>query len=795
MMMFRALSLLFLVTPLMAAPGLNHKTLRLGVTSPEGLMQSTQTGETLLLENLQLDGEAKTQSIDLERFEVFANDATIHLHSDKQNVVSQPQKAAYFHGRIRGRDDSLAVLTVEASGKTGGIVQLGDRIWIISDGTGGFKQAIKLKSSVLQQHARSLGLGSEPMSCGLDDLKKTQKLLPLSSQNNALPNEPSLPLSTGQLYKATIAIETDGEFYALFGNAANASQYIANLFAYASSIYERETNTRLTLGQINLWDNASTDPWTFTSTSTGLDAFQSYWEANKKTTSRTTAHFLSGKNIGGGIAYLEGLCNSFSYGLSGSLHGNFSLSNPQPIWDIIVVTHEIGHNFGSEHTHDYQNLGGDSNPVDSCYLGGPNGPYSAGYLPGLGSLTGGTAGAGNGTIMSYCHQLGGGYNNISLTFGQTHTYGIKPYRVSTLMSQYAAQQATNFPSCLSIINTAGATLSVTKSGSGSGIITSNPTGISCGTTCTTSFNANQIVTLTATPGAGSTFSGWSGSGCSGTAPCTVTMDADKTLTATFATNTVTLSLNQTGSGTITGTPGNITCGAACSYSLTAGQTVTLTATPNTGYYFDSWSGACSGSETCSLNMTAAQSVTANFVAIPSGYSALSVTKSGSGSLISSPAGINCSGTCNSLFLQSAKVLVLPTASNGYYFSGWSGACTGTSKCTLAMTSNQSVGATFSANPQGTQTLAVTSTGPGSVTSSPIGLNCGAACSYPFPTGTLVSLVATPDTGQRFVSWGGACSGTGSCALVMGSNQAVTATFSSTGKIYNKILPALNLLLQ
>ena len=792
MMMFRALSLLFLVTPLMAAPGLNHKTLRLGVTSPEGLIQSTQTGETLLLENLQLDGEAETQSIDLERFEVFANDATINVHSKNQNVVSQPIKAAYFHGRIRGRDDSLAVLTVEASGKTGGIVQLGDRIWIISDGTGGLKKAIKLKSSVLQQHTRLLGLGSEPMSCGLDDLKKTQKLLPLSSQNNALPNEPSLPLSTGQLYKATIAIETDGEFYALFGNAANASQYIANLFAYASSIYERETNTRLTLGQINLWDNASTDPWTFNSTSTGLNAFRSYWEANKKTTSRTTAHFLSGKNIGGGIAYLEGLCNSFSYGLSGSLHGNFSLSNPQPIWDIIVVTHEIGHNFGSEHTHDYQNLGGDSNPVDSCYLGGPNGPYSAGYLPGLGSLTGGTAGAGNGTIMSYCHQLGGGYNNISLTFGQTHTYGIKPYRVSTLMSQYAAQQATNVPSCLSIINTAGATLSVTKSGSGSGTITSDPTGISCGTTCTSSFNANQIVTLTATPGAGSTFSGWSGSGCSGTAPCTVTMDADKTLTATFATNTVILSLNQTGSGTITGTPGNITCGATCSYSVTAGQTVTLTATPNMGYYFESWSGACSGSETCSLNMTAAQSVTANFVAIPSGYSALSVTKSGLGSINSVPSGISCSGTCTSPFPSGSTVTLTAAPVTGYYFSGWGGACTGSGSCTLVLTSNQSVTATFLPIPANNQLLTVSLSGGGSIVSSPAGLSCSSTCSYPFPTGTLVSLIASPNQGQTFMGWtGSSCSGKGSCSVLMNANQTIGGSFIST---YVLIMPAINLLL-
>ena len=333
-------------------------------------------------------------------------------------------------------------------------------------------------------------------------------------------------------------------------------------------------------------------------------------------------------------------------------------------------------------------------------------------------------------------------------------------------------------------------LTISKTGTGSGTITG--TGISCGDTCGGDYSSGTTVVMTATAAQGSVFTGWSGAGCSGTAPCTVTMDADQTLTATFATNTVILSLNQTGSGTITGTPGNITCGATCSYSVTAGQTVTLTATPNMGYYFESWSGACSGSETCSLNMTAAQSVTANFVAIPSGYSALSVTKSGLGSINSVPSGISCSGTCTSPFPSGSTVTLTAAPVTGYYFSGWGGACTGSGSCTLVLTSNQSVTATFLPIPANNQLLTVSLSGGGSIVSSPAGLSCSSTCSYPFPTGTLVSLIASPNQGQTFMGWtGSSCSGKGSCSVLMNANQTIGGSFIST---YVLIMPAINLLL-
>jgi hypothetical protein len=79
----------------------------------------------------------------------------------------------------------------------------------------------------------------------------------------------------------------------------------------------------------------------------------------------------------------------------------------------------------------------------------------------------------------------------------------------------------------------GQTLTVNKSGSGSGTVTSNPTGINCGSTCSYSFTPNTVVTLTAAATYPSTFDGWSGAGCSGTDPCQVTMSAAQSVTAAF----------------------------------------------------------------------------------------------------------------------------------------------------------------------------------------------------------------------------------------------------------------------
>ncbi len=94
------------------------------------------------------------------------------------------------------------------------------------------------------------------------------------------------------------------------------------------------------------------------------------------------------------------------------------------------------------------------------------------------------------------------------------------------------------------------TLTVNRAGTGSGTVTSSPTGINCGSTCEGVFDNITEVTLTAVAAVGSTFTGWSGGSCSGTGTCVLTMSDDTTVTATFALATYTVG------GTVSGLSGS-----------------------------------------------------------------------------------------------------------------------------------------------------------------------------------------------------------------------------------------------
>jgi hypothetical protein len=87
------------------------------------------------------------------------------------------------------------------------------------------------------------------------------------------------------------------------------------------------------------------------------------------------------------------------------------------------------------------------------------------------------------------------------------------------------------------VSITGYSLTVNKSGTDSGTVTSSPVGITCGTACTNRYDAGSVVTLTAAPDENSTFTGWSGSGCSGEGQCVLVMSASTTVTANFSATT------------------------------------------------------------------------------------------------------------------------------------------------------------------------------------------------------------------------------------------------------------------
>ncbi len=160
-------------------------------------------------------------------------------------------------------------------------------------------------------------------------------------------------------------------------------------------------------------------------------------------------------------------------------------------------------------------------------------------------------------------------------------------------------------------------LTVNRLGTGTGTVTSAPGGISCGSICSAAFAQNTSVTLTATTPANNVFAGWSGA-CTGSgSTCTFSLANDASVSATFnATGTRTISLTKSGNGTVSSNPAGISCGASCtaSYvSFNAGTAVNLTASPDAGYVFSGWTGACTGtSNTCIVNLSDNRTIAANF---------------------------------------------------------------------------------------------------------------------------------------------------------------------------------------
>ena len=236
-------------------------------------------------------------------------------------------------------------------------------------------------------------------------------------------------------------------------------------------------------------------------------------------------------------------------------------------------------------------------------------------------------------------------------------------------------------------------LTVQKAGSGSGAVSGN--GIACGGTCSTMLDAGTAVVLSATADAGSRFAGWSGA-CTGTADCSFPLTVSSTVTAQFTKQWL-LSVSTSGGGTGTVSGSGIDCGATCSVLLDQDTPVSLLASATDGSVFTGWSGDCAGIGACSPAMTVNRSVVATFVPPTQQYT-VSVSVAGSGSVSSSPKGINCHKDCAQSFPVGTSVtLTAKPSGRKHSFLGWTGACatSGASlTCTMPILGDATVGAAF-----------------------------------------------------------------------------------------------------
>jgi ABC-type phosphate transport system substrate-binding protein len=331
-------------------------------------------------------------------------------------------------------------------------------------------------------------------------------------------------------------------------------------------------------------------------------------------------------------------------------------------------------------------------------------------------------------------------------------------------------------------------LKVKKEGNGSGTVTSNPTGINCGAECEASYAEGTLVKLTATPGSGSKAATFTGCDNVAGGVCEVTMNAAKEVKATFSLEEFSLKVSKDGNGTVTSSPAGINCGSTCEAKFTSGTLVKLTATPGTGYKGVTWTG-CDNvtSGVCEVTVNAASEVKATFV--PVGQFVLKVKDegNGSGTVTSSPSGINCGPECEASFAEGTLVKLTAAPGPGSKAATWTG-CDNVAGgvCEVTMNAAKEVKATFALE---MHTLKVSTEGTGNVTSSPSGINCGTGseCEAAFNHNTVVKLTGVAGSGFKAPVWTGCDTVTGGvCEVTINAAKEVKATFVPVGQYLLKV---------
>lgn len=314
--------------------------------------------------------------LDLARTNILAGDFIVHRSSDGAAVAAP--RGIHYQGMVRGDASSVAAISVFEGQLMGLIADAqGNRV------IGPFERGPR--GLHVLYNDRDLR-GSPSFACATPELP--------TGQTHPLPPSGERTTRCVRLYwEAAYAI------YQNKGSVANTTTYLTGLFNQSAALFAND-GIDVNLQELYVWDTPS--PYNGTSSGARLNQFG---------TTRTSfngdlAHLLDYGGYGG-VAWLSTLCYGTSSRMAYSGIGSSFNNVPTYSWSINVVTHEQGHNMGSPHTHACA-WNGNNTAIDGC---GPTAGYTEGSCP-TAPLP-----AGGGTIMSYCHLIGGVGMNFNLGFG------------------------------------------------------------------------------------------------------------------------------------------------------------------------------------------------------------------------------------------------------------------------------------------------------------------------------------------------------------------------------------------
>ena len=374
--------------------------------------------------------EVSSGRVELELLRVDITTPDFKVVTSESNGQAVPyQPGVHYRGKIKGDPDSYAAVSVfpdEVMGSyftpSEGTVVIGR---LLGDNPRGAH--IVYPSRVIDaQNQWSCGTSDAAEASapgGLDlDLRPAAPSRALDFQAAPAAGPDEKALDDKAIVKCVkVYVETDFDMFQNKGSVAAVTSYVTGFFNQSAVLYSNES-IPIALSQVFVW--SSSDPYTGTTSSSMLSQFQ----ANRNSFNGDVGHLVAFHGGGGIAAGFSAFCNASIDNRQCFSGVNSSFSNvPTYSWTVQVFTHEMGHLFGSRHTHACA-WNGNSTAIDGCSA--PEGTCARPGLP-----------PGGGTIMSYCHLSG----NPGINFN--NGFGSQPG--NTIRSRF------NSASCLGTCDTGG----------------------------------------------------------------------------------------------------------------------------------------------------------------------------------------------------------------------------------------------------------------------------------------------------------------------------------------------------
>ncbi len=318
----------------------------------------------------------KEVTVSLVRNDIFTHD--FKLSTDKG--VANYTPGAYYHGIVKGDNKSLVAISFFENDVMGVTSTLKDGNIILGK--------VQNSEDYVSYSDKNLK-GANPITCAADELPENKRMT-LPSYNPKTMTAKRTETCVRIYYEAGYGPYTqNGQ------NVATTTNWVTAMHNNVATLYANDGIT-VALSEVFVW--TTTDPYTGTPSQI-LNQFR-----NTRTSFNGDIAQLLRNPATTSIAWVNALCGSYKYSYSGV---NFTFQNvPTYSWNIEAMTHEIGHNLGSPHTHACA-WNGDNTAIDGCGPASGNDEDCDAPLP-----------LGGGTIMSYCHLVPGVGINFSLGFGE-----------------------------------------------------------------------------------------------------------------------------------------------------------------------------------------------------------------------------------------------------------------------------------------------------------------------------------------------------------------------------------------